>query len=84
MHIFYSVIVRCFAQAVCRLSFRFQVTLTTKRRRLSRKYVLYYRITGANIELRCAALTAYSALLGPKPLKAGDTVLVLGTGGVSM
>ncbi|KAK0460396.1 uncharacterized protein EV420DRAFT_1532066 [Desarmillaria tabescens] len=33
--------------------------------------------------LPCAALTAYNALLGPKPVKAGDTVLVLGTGGVS-
>ncbi len=33
---------------------------------------------------RCAALTAYNAHLGPKPVKAGDTVLVLGTGGVSM
>ncbi|KAK0184451.1 hypothetical protein F5146DRAFT_1106034 [Armillaria mellea] len=34
--------------------------------------------------LPCAALTAYNALMGPKPLKAGDTVLVLGTGGVSI
>ncbi|TFK36067.1 zinc-binding alcohol dehydrogenase [Crucibulum laeve] len=34
--------------------------------------------------LPCAALTAYDALYGPKPLKAGDTVLVLGTGGVSI
>ncbi|KAK0479186.1 alcohol dehydrogenase superfamily protein [Armillaria novae-zelandiae] len=34
--------------------------------------------------LPCAALTAYNALLGPKPVKAGDTVLVLGTGGVSI
>ncbi|KIM82010.1 hypothetical protein PILCRDRAFT_8250 [Piloderma croceum F 1598] len=33
--------------------------------------------------LPCAALTAYNALMGPKPLKGGDTVLVLGTGGVS-
>lgn len=35
-------------------------------------------------ENRCAALTAYSALLGPIPVKAGDYVLVQGTGGVSM
>ncbi|KAK0184445.1 hypothetical protein F5146DRAFT_1106031 [Armillaria mellea] len=34
--------------------------------------------------LPCAALTAYNALLGPKPVEAGDTVLVLGTGGVSI
>jgi len=34
--------------------------------------------------LPCAALTAYSALMGPVPLKGGDTVLVLGTGGVSI
>ncbi|OAX37724.1 NAD(P)-binding protein [Rhizopogon vinicolor AM-OR11-026] len=34
--------------------------------------------------LPCAALTAYNALLGPVPLKGGDYVLILGTGGVSM
>ncbi|KAK7024738.1 alcohol dehydrogenase superfamily protein [Favolaschia claudopus] len=35
--------------------------------------------------LPCAAVTAYNALLsGISPLKAGDTVLVLGTGGVSI
>ncbi|SJL13313.1 related to Alcohol dehydrogenase [Armillaria ostoyae] len=34
--------------------------------------------------LPCAALTAYNALMGPKPVKAGDTVLILGTGGVSI
>ncbi|KAH7924189.1 NAD(P)-binding protein [Leucogyrophana mollusca] len=34
--------------------------------------------------LPCAALTAYNALLGPTPLKGGDFVLVLGTGGVSI
>ncbi|KAK0460398.1 alcohol dehydrogenase superfamily protein [Desarmillaria tabescens] len=34
--------------------------------------------------LPCAALTAYNALMGPRPVKAGDTVLVLGTGGVSI
>ncbi|EMD34895.1 hypothetical protein CERSUDRAFT_54054 [Gelatoporia subvermispora B] len=34
--------------------------------------------------LPCAAVTAYNALMGPVPLKGGDTVLVLGTGGVSM
>ena len=33
---------------------------------------------------RCAAVTAYNALLGQSPLKGGDTVLVLGTGGVSI
>ncbi|KAJ7625865.1 hypothetical protein FB45DRAFT_1030190 [Roridomyces roridus] len=36
--------------------------------------------------LPCAALTAYNALLssGSEPLKAGDTVLIQGTGGVSV
>ncbi|KAK0460427.1 alcohol dehydrogenase superfamily protein [Desarmillaria tabescens] len=34
--------------------------------------------------LPCAGLTAYSALMGPKPVKAGDSVLILGTGGVSI
>ncbi|KAJ7267902.1 hypothetical protein C8J57DRAFT_1614119, partial [Mycena rebaudengoi] len=35
--------------------------------------------------LPCAALTAYNALLsGFEPLKAGDTILVQGTGGVSI
>jgi len=34
--------------------------------------------------LPCAALTAYNALHGPGPVKAGDYVLVLGTGGVSI
>ncbi|KAJ6559494.1 zinc-binding alcohol dehydrogenase [Mycena vulgaris] len=35
--------------------------------------------------LPCAAVTAYSALIsGYEPLKAGDTVLVMGTGGVSI
>ncbi|KAH9941008.1 NAD(P)-binding protein [Amylocystis lapponica] len=34
--------------------------------------------------LPCAALTAYNALFGPVPLKGGDTVLVQGTGGVSV
>ncbi|KJA16386.1 hypothetical protein HYPSUDRAFT_91333 [Hypholoma sublateritium FD-334 SS-4] len=34
--------------------------------------------------LPCAALTAYSALNGPVPVKAGDFVLILGTGGVSI
>ena len=33
---------------------------------------------------RCAAVTAYNALLAQNPLKGGDTVLVLGTGGVSI
>jgi len=34
--------------------------------------------------LPCAAVTAYNALMGPKPVKAGDIVLVQGTGGVSI
>ncbi|CAA7263133.1 unnamed protein product [Cyclocybe aegerita] len=34
--------------------------------------------------LPCAATTAYNALNGPVPIKAGDYVLVLGTGGVSI
>ncbi|TFK29173.1 alcohol dehydrogenase superfamily protein [Coprinopsis marcescibilis] len=34
--------------------------------------------------LPCAALTAYAGLSGPVPVKAGDHVLVLGTGGVSI
>ncbi|EPS95802.1 NAD-binding protein [Fomitopsis schrenkii] len=34
--------------------------------------------------LPCAAVTAYNALLGQSPVKGGDTVLVLGTGGVSI
>ncbi|KAF9265743.1 NAD(P)-binding protein [Marasmius fiardii PR-910] len=34
--------------------------------------------------LPCAALTAYNALWGPVPLKSGDTILVQGTGGVSI
>ena len=33
---------------------------------------------------RCAAVTAYNALHGPVPVKAGDYVLVQGTGGVSI
>lgn len=33
---------------------------------------------------RCAAVTAYNALLGPNPLKGGDVVLVQGIGGVSI
>ncbi|KAF8890754.1 alcohol dehydrogenase superfamily protein [Infundibulicybe gibba] len=32
--------------------------------------------------LPCAAVTAYNALHGPIPVKAGDNVLILGTGGV--
>ncbi|KZP33093.1 NAD(P)-binding protein [Athelia psychrophila] len=50
-----------------------------------------YRTFPANVSylcpgllLFCAALTAYNALMGPVPLKGGDTVLVLGTGGVSI
>ncbi|KAI0791064.1 NAD(P)-binding protein [Abortiporus biennis] len=34
--------------------------------------------------LPCAGVTAWNALLGPVPLKGGDYVLVLGTGGVSV
>ena len=34
--------------------------------------------------LPCTAVTAWNALHGPVPVKAGDFVLVQGTGGVSM
>jgi NADPH:quinone reductase-like Zn-dependent oxidoreductase len=34
--------------------------------------------------LPCAGLTAWSAVFGPRPLKAGEWVLVQGTGGVSL
>lgn len=34
--------------------------------------------------LPCAALTAWHALMAPRPLRAGETVLLLGTGGVSV
>ncbi|TEB19836.1 GroES-like protein [Coprinellus micaceus] len=34
--------------------------------------------------LPCAAVTAYNALHGPVPVKAGDYVLIQGTGGVSI
>ncbi|KAK0475028.1 alcohol dehydrogenase superfamily protein [Armillaria luteobubalina] len=34
--------------------------------------------------LPCAGLTAYNALMSLRPVKAGDSVLVLGTGGVSI
>ncbi|RYD81214.1 MAG: NAD(P)-dependent alcohol dehydrogenase, partial [Sphingomonadales bacterium] len=34
--------------------------------------------------LPCAALTAWVALYGPRPIRAGQTVLTLGTGGVSV
>ncbi|MGM8851755.1 zinc-dependent alcohol dehydrogenase family protein [Salinicola halophyticus] len=34
--------------------------------------------------LPCAAVTAWNALAGPRPIRAGDTVLTLGTGGVSL
>ena len=34
--------------------------------------------------LPCAAVTAWNALYGGKPLRVGETVLVLGTGGVSI
>ncbi|WP_310397709.1 NAD(P)-dependent alcohol dehydrogenase [Hymenobacter sp.] len=34
--------------------------------------------------LPCAALTAWSALAGPQPVAAGDTVLTIGSGGVPL
>ncbi|AMV48381.1 zinc-dependent alcohol dehydrogenase family protein [Paraburkholderia caribensis] len=34
--------------------------------------------------LPCAAVTAWNALSGPAPVRAGDTVLTLGSGGVSV
>lgn len=34
--------------------------------------------------LPCAGLTAWSALLGPRPILAGETVLTIGTGGVAL
>jgi NADPH:quinone reductase-like Zn-dependent oxidoreductase len=34
--------------------------------------------------LPCTAVTAWNCLYGPVPLKAGDTVLLIGTGGVSI
>lgn len=34
--------------------------------------------------LPCAALTAWSALLGPRPILPGETVLTIGTGGVAL
>ncbi|KAG5650319.1 hypothetical protein H0H81_012629 [Sphagnurus paluster] len=34
--------------------------------------------------LPCAGITAYNSLMGPTPVKAGDYVLILGTGGVSI
>src|SRR3546814_11660649 len=34
--------------------------------------------------LPCAAVTAWNALFGMKPIMAGQTVLTLGTGGVSV
>ncbi|KAJ8072954.1 hypothetical protein PM082_019817 [Marasmius tenuissimus] len=46
-----------------------------------------YRVFREHIKastLPCAAVTAYNALMGPVPVKAGDTVLVQGTGGVSI
>jgi threonine dehydrogenase-like Zn-dependent dehydrogenase len=33
--------------------------------------------------LPCAGVTAWNALFGPRPVRSGDTVLTLGTGGVS-
>lgn len=37
-----------------------------------------------NSTLSCAVLTSWNALYGLKPLKPGQTVLVQGTGGVSI
>lgn len=34
--------------------------------------------------LPCAGVTAYLAFYGDRPLRAGDTVLLQGTGGVSL
>jgi NADPH:quinone reductase-like Zn-dependent oxidoreductase len=34
--------------------------------------------------LPCAAVTAWAAVTGPRPVRAGDTVLTLGTGGVAL
>src|SRR5207302_9467655 len=34
--------------------------------------------------LPCAAVTAWSALHGPRPVRSGDTVLTTGTGGVAL
>jgi len=34
--------------------------------------------------LPCAAVTAWCALLGPRPIVPGDTVLTMGTGGVAL
>ena len=38
----------------------------------------------AGATLPCAGLTAWNALSGPVPIRAGDAVLTLGTGGVSI
>lgn len=38
----------------------------------------------AGCTLPCAATTAWSALAGPSPIRAGSTVLTLGSGGVSI
>ena len=54
--------------------------------RPSRKFVDHFEcsILDKLTTLRCAAVAAYNALYGPVALKAGDVVLVQGTGGVSM
>ncbi|PPQ74723.1 hypothetical protein CVT24_003919 [Panaeolus cyanescens] len=52
---------------------------------LERPHSLTHSLTHSRMaKNRCAALTAYNALHGPVPIKAGDHVLVLGTGGVSI
>lgn len=58
---------------------RFQITFPMKK-------LLHFREPQDNVSIavliffaRCAALTAYNALNGPVPVKAGDYVLVLGS-----
>lgn len=68
-----------------RLLLPFRSICLTKRRQLCREWAQILHSTPHQLSLSsCAGVTAYNALLGPVPLKAGDTVLVLGTGGVSM
>lgn len=56
----------------------------SKRPRLSRTFFTRDPTTLPDACNSCAAVTAYNSFYGPNPLKAGDTVLVIGTGGVSM
>jgi hypothetical protein len=67
-------------------SWQSRLTYPTRKHRPSRAFSLCPQ-SSHHIEpsCRCAALTAYNALYcGYAPLKAGETVLVQGTGGVSM